>query len=767
MFVALQPWGRKVAPGEKHGKKKLAVKPVKATCDADSSRRLSRPWSYVNRPKTKRIALMARSNSAGVILASGLGDSMTPRLDSEAVREVSNEDTPLNRHLSVHSNSSSSTSTSSNMDVSWDVGTSLEDIVADGCAHQIGDERRQEEGRSTQSVPITIPSKPPTGGVADFRLYASVNSGVTMSRVVSPKWAHSPIQQRIAQTRHPKLLLAQCRPSRVTRKGSTEGHHTQLSLPSTTDAPEPETASRTRGDSTDDASDSGDVTRAPRTALSRQGTAPSRCVCVTADHDLLTCSCCQQPYVLCSDCHQQVTCAVVPDANKGLSRSCPLPSHMDDHRSSMGQGDARWDRSSPMTSLDDTHKLLGDRHNVCHSCGDIRKLGVWPVDSFAMRRQKKEKTLSNGIAKCRQLSGDDTDRTSQTQGSQVVPEPKRIQTASAEEQWSPAPTSVVNVSSGINRRRQPSGECVSSDEEALCRSDRSHLNGRSTYTRHGETSDVARRNMKRRLSPSDIVKQSSHVRSYSDDALQCTKNDLAPEPNRRKFKTFAAAAKELIRQKTQSAFSLLVSSLRKPGGRRKSYRLSASADALVEGHRHGSKSSFGFLSLRQQTSPSVRLNYLRRLFSSQGHQPAVEDDAVTCLDTNTDCGSYIESVDVSHKTEYLSGGDYRRVSTSTDVTPKMSNIYSGDTANIIDIIGWHGDTPSVSEVVSLNNDIVKTSCIDSSGDEGYKETRSLTDTGQFSSGQSCGHLTKSCDKLPDGLEVEEALCSNIIQETVL
>ena len=702
----------------------------------------------MNRPKTKRIALMARSNSAGVILATGLGDSMTPRLDSEAVREVTNEDTPLDRHLSVHSNSSSSTSTSSNMDVSWDVGTSLEDIVADGCAHQIGDERRREDGKS---VPITIPSKPPAGGGADFRLYASVNSGVTMSRVVSPKWAHSPIQQRIAQTRHPKLLLAQSRTSRVTRKGSGEGHHTQLSLPM--GAPEP--ASRTRGDSTDDASDSGDVTRVPRTALSRQGTAPSRCVCVTADHDLLTCSCCQQPYVLCSDCHQQVTCAVVPDANKGLSRSCPLPSHMDDHRSSTVQGD-------------DTHKSLGDRHNVCHSCGDIRKLGVWPVDSFTVRRQKKEKTLSNGVTKCRQLSGDNTDRMSQTQGSHVVAEAKRTQTPSAEEQWSSVPTGEVNTSSGINRRRHPSVEFVSSDEETLCRNDRSHLNGRSSYVRHGETSDVARKNMKRRLSPSDIVKQSSHVRSYSDDALQCMKNDLAPEPNRRKFKTFAAAAKELIRQKTQSAFSLLVSSLRKPGGRRKSYRLSASADALVEGHRHGSKSSFGFLSLRQQTSPSVRLNYLRRLFSSQGHQPAVEDDAVTFIDSKTDSGSYVECVDVSHKkTEYLSGGDYRCVSKSTDVTSQMSRVQSGDNGGIVDVIGWHGDTPSVSEVVSLNNDIVKTSCVDSSGDEGYKETRPLIDTRRFSSGRSCGHVTKSCDELPDGLEVEEALCSNIIQETAL
>ena len=119
------------------------------------------------------------------------------------------------------------------------------------------------------------------------------------------------------------------------------------------------------------------------------------------------------------------------------------------------------------------------------------------------------------------------------------------------------------------------------------------------------------------------------------------------------------------------------------------------------------------------------------------------------------------------KTEYLSGGEYRRVSTSTDVMPEMSNVQSGDNAGVMDIIGWHGDSPSVSEVVSLNNDIVKTSCVDSSGDEGYKETRSLIDPRQFSSGQSCGHLTKSCDELPDGLEVEEALCSNIIQETVL
>ena len=855
--LALQPWaGRKVATEEKHCKKKLAGKPSKApVCDSDSSRRLSRPWSYVSRPKTKRISLMPRSNSAGLILLPAAGGRSTSGAQSVGEgmpgRDFGGEVSQLKQHLSDHSNISRSTSTSSNLDISrstskssnldisWDMGTasSLEGISSTATSPNIpSDGKSRQEGRPTQSIPISIPSRAlgipgeDSRSAADFGCHVSpsVNSDVT--RLTSSKLAHSSALQEIAQTKHPNWLLARCCGNGVAERGSARGHYTQLSLPSTLDILDAETGTgdTTQGDSLHDAGgthtqdagdthtqdtgdthtqdadgthtqDAGDThTQADvRTRPTKSSECPGPCRHVIADHQGHTCSYCQQPYVL--SCHKQVICANMSVVNQGMSVSCPpaMPTgRVGDLGSNKVQGDIRWDGSSVLTSLKTacTPSLLGDTQNMCHSCvtedscgygisvRDIGKQEEVNVSSSARQWQKKviscrqqkvfarQTTLCDDSSwepgsECRQ--GDIIDTMSRIQEAHIAVEAEHT-TSSDAELCSHTSTDLDNMSSHIIYRRNPCVECVSSEEETLCQSEKNRFNYQSSDMQYSgtETSEFALHNVERCPSSSDICEQFSPARSYSCDTLDRTKDYCSPEPNQHKFKTFAAAAKELIRQKTHSAFSLLVSSLHRPGSHRKSYRLCASADPLVEGHRHSSKTSFNFLSLRQQTRSSVRLNYLRRLFQSEGHKQVVEDDLDTFVESNTDScdGLVITYVPHKKKTKSHSDGDIHSVNRCRSTTPSMPL--------------KHSDTPgndTVTELDSLHNDIVTKSYLDGKSVEALSEGMgSLTrkdhnvDISQSSSPHELSlHVTHSCSELPEGLEVEEALSSSVIQETVL
>ncbi|KAI0221770.1 hypothetical protein LSAT2_026961 [Lamellibrachia satsuma] len=554
------------------------------------------------------------------------------------------------------------------------------------------------------------------------------------------------------------------------------------------------------GTHTQDAGDThtqADVSRRTRPTMSSE--CPGPCRHVTADHQGHTCSYCQQPYVL--SCHKQVICANISVVNQGMSVSCPpaMPTgRVGDLGSNKVQGDIRWDGSSVLTSLKTacTPSLLGDTQNMCHSCvtedscgygvslreADIGKQEEFNVSSSARQWQKKviscrqqkvfarQTTLCDDSSwepgsECRQ--DDIIDTMSHIHEAHIAVEAEHT-TSSDAELCSHTSTDLGNMSSHVIYRRNPCVESVSSEEETLCQSEKNRFNYQSSDMQYSgtETSEFVLHNVERCPSNSDICEQFSPARSYSYDTLDRTKDYCSPEPNQHKFKTFAAAAKELIRQKTHSAFSLLVSSLRRPGSHRKSYRLCASADPLVEGHRHSSKTSFSFLSLRQQTRSSVRLNYLRQLFQSEGHKQVVEDDLDTFVESNTDSCDGLVFTDIPHKkkTKSHSDGDIHSVNRCRSTTPSMPLKHSDRPGN---------DT--VTELGSLHNDIVTKSYLDGKSVEALSEWMgSLTrkdhnvDISQSSSPHElCLHMTHSCSELPEGLEVEEALSSSVIQETVL
>ena len=670
--------------------------------------------------------------------ASHLGDDVRElpavKGDLTPVRDLSSssEASPFNRHLSGHSLSSSSGSTSSNLDMSWDAerASSLENISLFRTLSNGPPGNGSEHGKRTHGSPIYIPSR------------ASVGPS---SRVYSP-----PAQQEGVKTKHPKRLLARCRASTVPRSAvgsSKRSLCSRLSSPATVD--------HILEDSHDDAVgtrgyEDGNGTISPILSSLCSGyvTGPSSCASVAADY------------------------SHVADVNRGVSVSCLCCGRLDEVPRDIG------DQSKIGASLNGARTRvspLADNWNVCPSCvtqrmcgereADVGRRDEFDVNVFAKHMVKecvgsaRQKVLERQMNRCEcGVSSCTADGDCRHRGSNI-----RTCIRCSHMHGSCGDT-VRDVSDVLlDCRPSPCVRCMSSEEDTHYGSIGNELDDQPSYMKfptevtaqfaHGDPVH----NVCRSPLSCEACAWSSRRISHSDDALQRTPQCRNPEPNRRNFKTFAAAAKELIKQKTRNAVKVLVRGLHRPNSSRKSYGLSASADPL-EGHRHGSKTSIGFASLRRHTSSSIRLNYLRRLFQSEGHKQAIDDD---------------DGEAMSHPKTL---GDLAVVGHSRDKTKKCrstGDIRSSSARNTGLIRcrsperDW-SDSHSVTEFVSLRNDIVKQSFLDGRTMYGTTDDVCSVDVSEkCTSDELRFHVTQSCSDLVRGSEVEEVLSSSLVQETVL
>ena len=614
------------------------------------------------------------------------------------------------------------------------------------------------DGRRTHGSPVYVPSR---------------------ASVASRTLVHSPpAQQEGVKMKHPKRLLARCRASTVPRSADGSNKRSlcsRLSSPAAVDhilEDSPHDAVGTRR--YDDVN--GTISPILSSLCSGYVTGPNSCTSVAADYPI---SCCQERYVRGIDCHRQTVSAKshVADVKREVSVGCLCCSRLDDRWQSEVPG-VIGDRSKMAASLNAAETRISpllDNWNVCPSCvtqrmcgeveGDVAEREEFDVNVFARHMVKecigsaRKRALERQMNRCElRLCSCGADGDCRHSRSNIRACIRRSHT---DESCSHTARDHIDVP--LDCRPSPCVRCMSSEEDTHYGSVGNELDDQPSYMKFPTevTSKFAHgdrlHNVWRSPLSCEACARSARRISHSDDALQRTPQCRNPEPNRRNFKTFAASAKELIKQKTRNAFKLLVRGLHRPSSSRKSYGLSASADPL-EGHGHGSKTSIGFASLRRPTSSSIRLNYLRRLFQSEGHKRAIDDDDCETMShmKSRDCSDLALTGPSRGKTKKCRSTGDIRTSSARNTGPIRCRSPERD---------W-GGSHSVSEFVSLRNDIVKP--LDGRTVYGTTDdVRSLDVSADCTSDELRFHMTQSCSDLVGGSEVEQVLSSSLVQETVL